>query len=416
MTTTAVTSGGVYNALIAGNKINGVVGTSAVGFSAAGIAIAGDPLGGNVILNNMITGVTAPSTAPDLVAGIFVAGVPSSTTKVYFNSVSQTGDRGVVTSQIGSYCLAISGATIPLVDVENNIFYTTQIASGGGANAKSYVLGTQAAAAGLAANLTSNFNVFFASGANAAGFRTGSLDATGTDFATLATWQAATTKDPASLFADPLFVNAGSDLHIMCSSPASDVGTVIGGVTTDIDGQTRSATPDIGADEMLAPTATSVVSRKIHGVTPYDIVLPAVECRSGGGGGDFQVIFNFASPVTFTSAAVTAGTGSVMAFSGGGTNAITVDLTGVTDAQNLTVTLNCASDGVNSGNLSAVLRVLLGDINNSASVSGSDVASAKSQSGMAVTGMNFRNDVNVSDSISGSDVAQVKSRSGNSIP
>src|SRR5207244_3310836 len=87
ITTTYVTAGGVVNAMIARNMINGVTSTSATGFSAAGIAIAGDTAGANTVVNNMITGVTAPSTSPDLVAGIFVAGVVGSNTKLYYNSI-----------------------------------------------------------------------------------------------------------------------------------------------------------------------------------------------------------------------------------------------------------------------------------------------------------------------------------------
>ena len=261
VTTTLVTSGGISNAVISGNKINGVVGTSVIGFSAAGIALAGDPAGPNTISNNMITGITAPSTSPDIVVGIFVAGVTGSNTRAYYNSVALTGDRGAVAAQIGSYGIAITGATTPLVDLKDNIFYTTQT-SGGGANALSYVLGTQATTASMA-NLTSDVNLFFFSGAQAAGFRTGALGLTGTDFATLAAWQAASGKDTNSLSGDPLFVSPASDLHLTAGSPADNAGMPIAGITTDIDGQMRSATtPDIGADESAAPTALSAGARK----------------------------------------------------------------------------------------------------------------------------------------------------------
>ena len=43
------------------------------------------------------------------------------------------------------------------------------------------------------------------------------------------------------------------------------------------------------------PTASQASSRKLHGGTPFDIPLPAtgtagVECRSGGGTNDYQVV------------------------------------------------------------------------------------------------------------------------------
>ena len=96
MNATAVTSGGIVNTTIARNRITGVVSTSTTGFSAFGIGIAGGTTGANIIVNNMISSVTSPATAPDIVAGIFVAGVPSSTTRVYYNSVAMGGDRGTV--------------------------------------------------------------------------------------------------------------------------------------------------------------------------------------------------------------------------------------------------------------------------------------------------------------------------------
>ncbi|MBK8427987.1 MAG: hypothetical protein IPL27_19370 [Lewinellaceae bacterium] len=255
------TSGGVTNALVSKNKINGVASLSATGFSAAGIAVAGAVGGANTLSNNMITGVTAPSTSPDLVAGIFVAGVSGADTRLYYNSVSMTGDRGAVATQTPSYAIAITG-TDPVVDLKNNIFYTTQIASGGGVNAKSYAIGI---ATTSFVNLNSNFNNFWSDGANDGGFRSGSLGAAaGTDYATLALWQAAVSDDANSLEIDPGFLNPLNDLHIPVNALAS-AGTPIVGITDDIDCNTRSVTaPAIGADEQPAviacPTAPAVLN------------------------------------------------------------------------------------------------------------------------------------------------------------
>ena len=49
--------------------------------------------------------------------------------------------------------------------------------------------------------------------------------------------------------ANPLFVSA-TDLHIQAGSPVINAGTTTS-VTDDFDGQTRDATPDIGADEFV---------------------------------------------------------------------------------------------------------------------------------------------------------------------
>jgi hypothetical protein len=244
--TTATISGGVYNAIIAKNRIGAVTSSNTTGFSAVGIAIAGDPAGDNFIGNNMISGTLAPSTSPDLVAGIFVAGVPGSNTHLYLNSVSNTGSRGAVASQIGSYALAISG-TNPLVELKDNIFFTNQT-SGGGANAKSYAIGMTST---TFSNLSSNYNDFLSTGANAGGFRTGSLDTTGTDLADLPAWKAATSGDANSLSVDPMFVDNATDLHIQSGSPLVNAGTTIAQIHDDIDSQMRDAMYDIGADELV---------------------------------------------------------------------------------------------------------------------------------------------------------------------
>lgn len=64
---------------------------------------------------------------------------------------------------------------------------------------------------------------------------------------------------PLSLFTDV----AGANLHLLAGATAA-IGT--GAVLTpplpsDIDGETRDATPDVGADEYLAPSATVVVKK-----------------------------------------------------------------------------------------------------------------------------------------------------------
>ena len=151
---------------------------------------------------------------------------------------------------------------------------------------------------------------------------------------------AAGTNDNASIaFNTAVPFIAADDLHITCGSAVDNAGVPIAGITTDIDGNMRSATtPDLGADETQAPTAVSAVSRKTHGgAGDFDIDLPSsgpigIECRSGGATNDYQVVVTFASPVTLGSAAVTVGTGSVAMATVSG-NTITVDLTGVTNAQ-----------------------------------------------------------------------------------
>jgi hypothetical protein len=127
------------------------------------------------------------------------------------------------------------------------------------------------------------------------------------------------------------------------------------------------------------------------------------------------MIINFANPVTVGSASLTSGTGSVMSFSVSGSQ-VTVNLTGVTNVQRITVTLFNVNDGTHMGNVPVSMGVLVGDVNGNATVNASDVSLTKSQVGQAVSSSNFREDVNANGLINSVDVALVKSKVGTAVP
>jgi hypothetical protein len=170
-----------------------------------------------------------------------------------------------------------------------------------------------------------------------------------------------------------------------------------------------------------APMAQSALSRKTHGAAgTFDVQLPltgnvGVECRSGGATNDYQMIINFATTVTVGSASVTSGTGSVSSFSVSGPQ-VTVNLTGVTNVQRMTVTLFNVNDGTHMGNVPVSMGVLVGDTNGNAAVNATDVALTKSQLDMPVGSSNFREDVNADGLINSVDVALVKSKVGTALP
>ena len=167
------------------------------------------------------------------------------------------------------------------------------------------------------------------------------------------------------------------------------------------------------------PIAQSAFSRKTHGAAgTFDIPLPVtgnvgIECRIGP---TYQMIINFATTVTAQSASVTSGTGMVSSFTGSGTSQITVNLTGVTDQQRITITLHAVNDGTHMGDVPISMGVLIGDVNGNGAVSAADVALTKSQVGGTVGAGNFREDVNVNGTISSTDVALVKSDVGHALP
>jgi protein involved in ribonucleotide reduction len=162
-------------------------------------------------------------------------------------------------------------------------------------------------------------------------------------------------------------------------------------------------------------------SPKGHGAAgTFDVPLPltgneGVECRSGGATNDYQMIVNFANTVTVESVAVTSGSGSVSSVTVSGSQ-VTVNLTGVTNAQRITVTLHNVNDGTHMGDVPVSMGVLVGDVNGNGLVNASDVSLTKSQVGAPVSGSNFREDVNANGVINSVDVAQVKANVGTSLP
>jgi hypothetical protein len=171
-------------------------------------------------------------------------------------------------------------------------------------------------------------------------------------------------------------------------------------------------------------SASGAVSRKTHGaVGDFDIPLPltgtpGVECRSGQGAGtDHKIVVSFANPISSVGgASVTSGTGSVSGSPVISGNTVTVNLTGVTNAQTIAVTLSNVNDGSSTGNVIVPMSVLLGDTSGNGAVTGTDVSQAKLQSGQGVTASNFREDVVVNGTLNGSDVSAVKLKSGTALP
>jgi N-acetylneuraminic acid mutarotase len=226
---------------------------------------------------------------------------------------------------------------------------------------------------------------------------------------------ASTFYDPASdtWFAGPLLNVARSFIG------GTAIGTALlaaGGALTD--DHTDFATTETSSCHAV-PVAQSAFSRKIHGgVGPFDISLlnnVEVECRRGGATNDYQMIINFANPVTVDSASVTSGTGSVSSFSVSGSQ-VTVNLTGVISAQRIILTLFNVNDGTHSGDVPIPMRVLVGDVNGNAVVNSSDVSLTKAQVGQPVTGSDFREDVNADGVINSVDVALVKAKVGTGLP
>jgi hypothetical protein len=177
---------------------------------------------------------------------------------------------------------------------------------------------------------------------------------------------------------------------------------------------------------------TSVVSRKTHGgAGDFDINLPlsgttGVESRSGGATSDYQIVVTFAAPIAVTGtpqAEVVGGTATVgsngVANGGAVTisgNTVTIPLTGVTNAQTLSVRLNAADNGANTADVLVPLSVLVGDTNGDRVVNGGDAIQTRARAGQGASETNFRSDVNTDGTINSGDAIAVRSRSGTALP
>ncbi|MDQ6625936.1 MAG: PKD domain-containing protein, partial [Verrucomicrobiota bacterium] len=169
-------------------------------------------------------------------------------------------------------------------------------------------------------------------------------------------------------------------------------------------------------------TLSGAVSRKAHGTAgTFDINLAisggqGIECRTNNASGNHQLIFSFARPVTnVTSATVSRGNGSVSSRAADPSDArqYIVNLTGVTDAQVINVSLNGVQDGTGANmNVTVPVGFLVGDINADNTVNAADATIARNGSGQLTNASNFRTDVNADGTINSADATIVRNRSG----
>jgi hypothetical protein len=242
--------------------------------------------------------------------------------------------------------------------------------------------------------------------------------------------------------------NGGPTLTIalLPDSPAIDQGTsdsLIGNLTTDQRGDGFPRTidyagipnaaggdgTDAGAFELAVQELSvfSAVSRKTHGTAgQFDISLPltgtaGVECRSGGDTGVHQIIVTFFSPVTVASVTATpdpnapGATGSISDFSVNGAE-VTINLTNVSNAQTILITLSGVSDGANTIDVNVPMGVLVGDTTGNGSVKSDDFQLVQSKFHQPVDTSNFREDITVDGAINRNDSHLVRLAKDTSLP
>ncbi len=286
--------------IISRNKIFNIITTGFI--NNAGIDIGADVIGGEITRNNITailslntggygayginfssgTGTTGLLIANNFISDVRTVNYSTTTTtwnafgirftggtghKVYHNSINMFGNVTTGGSAGMSANMLITSSSVTGLDVRNNIFSNTQVFGVAGSYAYNIYQ-----VSGVTYG-TIDFNDYWGMDGTNTTYRVG-YD--GTARTTLSDWQMATLQDASSLNVEPVFTSP-TNLHQAAVS-LNDVATSLPEVTDDYDGETRSATPDIGADE-FTPAATDIAASAL---------LSPINCESS------------ATPVTVT--------------------------------------------------------------------------------------------------------------------
>jgi|GEM_PF-1050297 len=198
---------------ISSNRINCIPGSMGYGINL--INAGASPTNRAKIINNFIS-LTGKTTNPSYAINLNY----SSNQDIAYNSICMT-----IPSTF-SFCVYMSGTNSSGVYLTNNV-----LAHYGGGFAI-FTGNTQPLS-------YSNYNDLYSTGTYLCYYTA--------NVTTLAAWRTASGKDMNSINVEPGFVSY-TDLHVN-NAYLNAAGIAISGISTDIDGNTRSSTPDIGADE-----------------------------------------------------------------------------------------------------------------------------------------------------------------------
>ena len=143
-----------------------------------------------------------------------------------------------------------------------------------------------------------------------------------------------------------------------------------------------------------------------------------MESRSGGLSGDHTVVVTFANNVVSGNASVTSGVGSVAGSPSFAGNTMTVNLTGVGNAQTIALSLSNVTDEFSQVLADTPLSAsfLLGDTNGDRAVNAGDALQTRNRAGQTADATNFRSDVNLDGFVNSGDTIIVRARAGDAVP
>lgn len=269
-------AGIIFNVNTTGNNVvsrNSIHSLSMAGFNPYVIMNGLNLIGGNTLVANNMISLGFDNLESTIYAACSIRGILKNTgaTNIYFNTV-RIGGTGVASDPNRTIAFQRIGAGTD--DVRNNIFINTRNSNGVGG-------GHLAVGLNNATTLTQNNNIYKADSFGVFN---------GTGQLTFANWQAATvTLDVNSKDTTVNFVSA-NNLHLApnMNGVRTLEGVVISGITQDIDGQTRSTIPYIGADE-VATHPLPVEFLTVNALVKVDDVLVSWATASEQNNKGFEV-------------------------------------------------------------------------------------------------------------------------------
>jgi hypothetical protein len=251
-----IISTGTTSSTFTANNITGVRYTGATGYGGKGIDInTGNAASNLTISNNFVSDIKGDGwsdATSDGICGIRILGTTGGV-NLYYNSVNLgSGSFAGNTSGTQSGALVI-GSTATALNIRNNIF-ATNLVNSNAASAKSYSILSKTTSNSVFTSI--DYNDYYPSGTQGLVGQLNSIDA-----ATLVLWKTASGQDLNSINVQPNFTSA-TNLHLITNTNCGldGKGIAIGGITTDLDADTRGTPPDIGADEFTSTFSASAGS------------------------------------------------------------------------------------------------------------------------------------------------------------